>query len=369
MDRRGWEQHNGPHGQQPGADGMQPGNAPYQQPYPQGQGAYPGAGYPFEEPEQAPELARERSDNLYHRTQPFWDRVGDTGQVEQPPRQWTNPESISDDDVMEIPPVGDDERPAPRPGAGALRKLLLVVVIAAVAAVLVCGWVFKVRSIVVTGNVTVSAEEIRRLSGLEVGMSIMSIDDEEVMARIGRHRYLRCTLVDVRSDQVIINVVERQPVALVKHNGMQLVLDNRGWVLDEYMNSTQDFSGLIQVTGMDIRRATPGQAIRVGVDGQLEAYTELLIELKAMSSLGAVKELDMSSMDSIYLVTKDDYDVRLGDETQIHEKLRALLVVRQAVWDMGYEKGAIDVSDPYEPTYDKSDEDKALDEARKQQGQ
>lgn len=358
MDRRGWEQQNGDWNRQSGMNGTQP-----QQPlYPQEQGTP----YPFEEPVHSPELVQERSSNVYHRTQPFWSRVGDTGQVEPPQeRRWSNPESISDDEVMEIPPVADEPPIAPRAGAGALAKLLLVVVIAAVAAVLVCGWVFKVRSIVVTGNVTVSAEEIRRLSGLEEGMSIMSVNDEEVMARIERHRYLRCTLVDVRSDQVIINVVERQPVVMLRHNGMEIVLDNRGWVLDEYMNSGLDFSHLILASGMDIRRATPGQAIRVGTEGQLEAYTELLIELKAMGSLDAVKELDMSSMDSIYLVTRDGYDVRIGNEELIHEKLRAMLVVRESVRQMGYAEGAIDVSDPYEPTYAKSDKDKALDEKKK----
>jgi len=56
-------------------------------------------------------------------------------------------------------------------------------------------------------------------------------------------------------------------------------------------------------------------------------------------------------MDSICLATRDGFYVRLGSEDSIHEKLRAFLITRERVVEMGYSSGTIDVTDPGRPTY------------------
>ena len=70
-----------------------------------------------------------------------------------------------------------------------------------------------------------------------------------------------------------------------------------------------------------------------------------------MKGIDLLRELDMSSMDSIYLTTRDDFFVRLGSEDDLHAKLRAFLITREKVLQMGYAKGTIDVTDPGRPTY------------------
>ena len=70
-----------------------------------------------------------------------------------------------------------------------------------------------------------------------------------------------------------------------------------------------------------------------------------------MKGIDLRRELDMSSMDSIYLTTRDEFFVRLGSEDDLHAKLRAFLITREKVLQMGYAKGTIDVTDPGRPTY------------------
>ena len=83
----------------------------------------------------------------------------------------------------------------------------------------------------------------------------------------------------------------------------------------------------------------------------METYTQILVELKAMKGLALLSELDMSSMDSIYLATRDNFYVRLGSEDSIHEKLRAFMITRDRVLQIGYTTGTIDVTDPGRPTF------------------
>ena len=62
-------------------------------------------------------------------------------------------------------------------------------------------------------------------------------------------------------------------------------------------------------------------------------------------------ELDMSDMDSIFLTTSDDYIVRLGDSTDMHAKLRAMILTIEYLRANGHGEGTVDVSVPVYPSY------------------
>ncbi len=310
---------------------------------------------PFEEPEQAPELRANRSDNLYSRDEPFWNRVVETPQAGQEIRRdanyWNHPDVMDTDHLLHVDSDTGLQKLRKFLGSGAVKKFLAIAAVIVVVAVILYSALFQVRTITVSGNSTISAEEIIRLSGLKVGQSSMTIDDEKVMRKIEGNRYLRCTLVDVQWDSVTIHVKERTPAVYINHNGMVILLDNRGFVLEESLSGDIARDGLVNVIGLDVRRCALGQQISLHSASQLETYTRILVELKAMKGIDLLSELDMSSMDSIYLATRDGFYVRLGSENSIHEKLRAFMITRDKVIEMGYTTGTIDVTDPGRPTY------------------
>jgi cell division septal protein FtsQ len=236
-------------------------------------------------------------------------------------------------------------------GSGATKKFLLIVAILTAVGAILYSALFQVRRIVVLGNTTIPGQDIVRLTGLKIGQNSLTIDDENVMRRIESNRYLRCTLVDVQWDSVTIHIKERVPAVYLHYNGLLIVMDNRGFVLEESLASETGYESLVKVSGMNVRRCALGQQIALQSANQLEAYTQILVELKAMKGIDLLRELDMSSMDSIYLTTRDDFFVRLGSEDDLHAKLRAFLITREKVLQMGYAKGTIDVTDPGRPTY------------------
>lgn len=310
---------------------------------------------PFEEPEQAPELRQNRSESLYTRDEPFWNRVVDQEQASQP-RQldanyWNHPDVMDSDCILHVDSDTRLQKLKKFLGSGTTKKFLLVSAIIVVIAFILYSALFQVRRIVVRGNTTVPGQDIVRLSGLKVGQNSLTIDDEEIMRRIESNRYLRCTLVDVQWDSVTIHIKERVPAVWLNHNGMAVLMDNRGFVLEESLGSYEAYPGLVKVIGLDVRRCALGQTISLNTPSQLETYTQILVELKAMKGIDLLSELDMTSMDSIYLATHDGFYVRLGSEESIHEKLRAFLITREKVIEMGYYSGTIDVTDPGRPTY------------------
>jgi len=310
---------------------------------------------PFEEPEQAPELREKRSENLYSRDEPFWNRVVDgpdaDGRMPRDPNYWNHPDIMDTDHLLHVDNDTVLQKLGKYLGSGAVKRFLGIAAVLLVVAALLYSAIFRVRVISVSGADSIHADTIIRLSGLKVGQSSMTIDDEEVARKIESNRYLRCTLVDVQWNSVTIHVKERVPAVYINHNGMIVTLDNRGFVLEETLSSGAADDRLVKVSGLNVRRCALGQQISLNSQSQLEAYTQILVELKAMKGIDLLRELDMSSMDSIYMTTRDDFYVRLGSEEDIHAKLRAFMITREKVLEMGYQKGTIDVTDPGRPTY------------------
>ena len=312
---------------------------------------------PFEEPEQAPELRDSRSDNLYSRDEPFWNRVVDAhmpaSQQVRDANYWNHPDIMKEDKLLRF----DNETPKEKfrrwLGSDTLKWFLAGTAVLVLILALVY-WSGQVRVINVVGNVTVPYQEVVERSGIKEGQNGWSIDEEAVMRRVESHRYLRCTLVDVHLDTVTIHVRERVPKAYMNHNGMLITMDNRGYVLEETLDSAAEDTSLVKVSGLSVRRCALGQKVNLSMAEQLETYTKILVELEAMKGLSMIRELDMTSMDSIYLVTTDDYQVRLGDEEKIHEKLRAFMITKQALGEMSDTRGrtgTIDVADPAGPSF------------------
>ena len=122
-------------------------------------------------------------------------------------------------------------------------------------------------------------------------------------------------------------------------------------VLEESQNTSVKPDSLVMVGGLNIRRCKLGETVQLQSDRQMSVYTELLVELKVMSALNDVSELDLSDMDNLFLVSRDGYTVRLGDAGSLHAKLRAMLLTRDHLNADGHTGGTIDVSTPVNPTY------------------
>lgn len=312
-------------------------------------------GSPFEEPEQAPELREKRSESLYSRQEPFWNRVVDGDEAPRDdvrdPNYWNHPDVMDTDRMLQFDNDTKLQKVRKFLGSGTVKKCLLMTAVVVVIAVILYSALFQVRTIQVVGNSTISDQEIIRLSGIRIGQSTMTIDDNAVMRRVEGNSSLRCTLVDVQWDTVIIHVKERVAATYIRHNGMIQVLDNRGYVLQEFRSTAVPAGNLVQVVGLEVRRSEPGQQIQLTNRRQLETYTQILVELKAMKGLDLIRVLDMSSMDSIYLATHDGFSVRMGSEESIHEKLRAFLITREKLLEMAAGPGTIDVTNPARPTF------------------
>lgn len=348
--------------------------------------------WPFEEPEQSPELCQERSPDLYRATNPFWNRPLKDASAQsgsyppqqpvppgayqapqqsvppgayQPPQQSVPPEAYQRSPTQQTAcqqPIGHPDVLDTDSYTGEMshgrsrrtRRLLTFLVAAAVmliVASLLFGALFRVRHIQVNGNVNISAEEIIALSQIQIGQSSL-LDEEAIQNRIQQNPYLVFVMLEHPScDTVVLTVKERQETACLTSGGIGIIIDARGYVLRTYANPKAEQPGLVQVQGMSAKYVMVGQKLVSMQQKQLDAVTEILLKLKIMGGLDQIAVLDISTLDRITMQTTDEMEIVLGDDELLHEKLRAFLLVRQELEKRGKTGGTLTLTNPVEPVY------------------
>lgn len=248
---------------------------------------------------------------------------------------------------MQRRPFGKRKRSAS--GAVALTAILALV---AVSLVIAGGRVFVVHSVVVEGNRFISAEEIMQTGGVSIGDSMFTLDTAAVAEKINAHQYLTCNSVwrDF-PDRVFINVTEHQPVATANWMGSLVMLGQDGVVME--ITGQIDIELAVPViTGASIKSARVGEAVTYGVAGQAEAVEAVLEAIDWQGFTGEISEINVGTIDDLYLVTVDGLIIRLGDSEKLDEKiltarsalvpLRAAYAMRGAVLDVSTGDGQAD---------------------------
>ncbi|MBI5599897.1 MAG: FtsQ-type POTRA domain-containing protein [Deltaproteobacteria bacterium] len=128
----------------------------------------------------------------------------------------------------------------------------------------------RVRTIVVRGAQRVSGDEVKRLSGVYVGKGILSVSPTEAEGAVKTHPFVEDARLTRRlPGEIDIDIKEREPVAVVRLNGL-FVMDGNGVFFKEY--SAGD--------GLDLPVITGAEALKEGWDNgvkkDLLAFLEIL---------------------------------------------------------------------------------------------
>ena len=73
--------------------------------------------------------------------------------------------------------------------------------------------------------------------------------------------------------------------------------------------------------------------------------------MKVLGCMELIEEADLSNISSLLLTTRDGFTVSLGDGTNLHAKLRAMLITRDELLNRGYQGGVINVILPENPVF------------------
>lgn len=199
--------------------------------------------------------------------------------------------------------------------------------------------IFSVDTVIVTGNKTISSEDIIRGSGIVEGKNIFSINLGAVKKKISYISGIDTVNVKRSLPSTIrITVTEGYPLVYVENMGDLVGLTADGKVVevisagslpssepaaeeDEAVAEPVVLPGRIVVYGMGEMKYSVGKTIKFSDQKRSDGLLKIMSEFLSDSMCRDFTQVDMSVYDNITLVYQGRLNVRLGSAEQLGYKL------------------------------------------------
>lgn len=242
------------------------------------------------------------------------------------------------------------------------RFLLRLATVAAVVIALIFGIsiFFKVDVVTVSGAEKYTPYMVQEASGIQNGDNLLTLDKVRASGKIiAALPYVESVRIGIRlPDTVNIEIVEMDVVYSVKDtNGTWWLINADGRVV---INADSATAGShTQILGVQLQSPVSGQQaqaadveVSLGDDAQttqslsgaprLSAVLSILQYLEDNSIIGTVASVDVTDLNDIQLWYGQQYQVLLGDTTQLGYKIQCMKTAIGKLED--YQQGILDVS-------------------------
>ena len=239
----------------------------------------------------------------------------------------------------------------PRPGRRGLLTVLGVILMLTVAALFARGQWLRIREVEITGLYTYSIERVLRQAGITDSATYFNLNEKRIQRNIEDDRYLRFISMEKHwPNGLTLHLLERRKQANVVYMGVQYVVSADGMVL-ESSNTLNLDNGCLTVSGLSLRDIRGGAPLVCQDSDQLDAMGQVIEELELQGAGEEFSELNLSSLDSIYLVTVDGYTANIGDLTDLRAKVGTVRAVAQELRRRELSGGVIEATIPGRASY------------------
>ena len=231
-----------------------------------------------------------------------------------------------------------------------------VIVGVSVAVLLILAFLFffswtRIRFVQVDGLNSIAPETVLRLAGLDRGATYFGVRENRIRTGIESNRYLAYEGMErIWPDTLYIKVYERERVADFLFMGVQYTLAEDAMVLESTTNIAAAGSGM-RVSGLSIRDIRVGAQVICQDEAQLTALLDILLELKMQGVRDSVEEINLTNMDSIYLLSKDGFTANIGTAEDLRAKIGTVRAVTAELKRRGLSGGTIDATMPGQAAY------------------
>lgn len=202
---------------------------------------------------------------------------------------------------------------------------------------------FQLKYIVVQGNRHLKEKDIIRLAGINPGINIFQADLRQGRANLLTHPLIKkATLYRRLPATVVIDITEREPIAVISDRDRFLLVDEEGYCLEIKEGLLRE--KLPFLTGKGVRSGRPGEKI---VDSPGQLGLNYLVAL-APDLREKVAEVHVASSQNVIFYMADHYQVRFGGIEKLGEKVKLLENIL-AVAPKGELLEYIDLRDPLHP--------------------
>ncbi len=229
------------------------------------------------------------------------------------------------------------------------KFIVFILIICLLAAFLLSSRLFEITRINVYGNKNVTADEIIRLSSIRPGQNIFRINIKKSMRSIFQDPYIKMIRIKrILPSTISIDIIEREAFALVPFVGSYLNIDDEGIIIN--ISMAVDKPELPIINGLEFDTFKIGELLRVEDTNQLTVTVSTIREIIRADMMQKIKQVDVSDIYNIKLLTDTGIKLNLGDDRKLDNKMT---FAKSIIEDLEKEnlKGTVEMGHEGNPIY------------------
>lgn len=232
---------------------------------------------------------------------------------------------------------------------GIIRIVLLLLIGAVVGIVLLSSdWLFGIQNIEFVGADTIPQQELRQLTGIETNQHLLKLDTKKVKDNLEKSPYIKVLSIEAKwFHTVTITIHERKTVAIIRNNDSDFLIDEEGFVLEEKKNN--EVMPFPSVTGLVISQIKPGTTMETKETSYRQMTLDVILNIYRYKLQDVVLNIEMGKV--IYLNTRMDVKVKVGQATHLEEKMQWAADILLDIYNRKEKGGVVDVSVVEKPIY------------------
>jgi cell division protein FtsQ len=212
--------------------------------------------------------------------------------------------------------------------------------------------VFVIRNVEVVSDQTVDAQDVIRVSGVEMGARMRALDPDKIARGIeSTGAYAFVSAEKKYPSSVRLTVRKRVPAAMAEVGGLAVLMDADGYVISASPEAPD--VDAVYVTGFDIGAYEVGKVVEADKD-RIAAVHEVITALGNGAAAAYVSELNVGDVNELYIYSRTGIYVALGNDGEMDAKIVLMKYVLQDLESRGETSGRLDVSSGDKADYDGS---------------
>lgn len=249
-----------------------------------------------------------------------------------------------------------------------MKKIIIFLLSFVIVILFFLSPLFAINKIVVTGVSHYSEEEIINLYKNLIGKngfcavfeesSFSNIDKIfrlEIPAQSGslifEKPYVKAADISYNFPNTLsIEVIERSPAFLTEYEGIYLLIDSEGYVLETFTEENKPEFPIIQ--GLNINFFKIGTYLEFSSDKERLLLSIQICNLlkETGMDIGYINTIDIENVDEIWMTAYPSLSIKLGDRVSLGLKISKLKVIMDSGYD-GNSNGMIDFTSSRNPIF------------------
>lgn len=214
-------------------------------------------------------------------------------------------------------------------GPNPILMWIFVLVLVVVVFFLINSSLFNVSSITVTGNTSISANEIISLSGIDYDTNIFHVDEKTAKNNIETNYFVVVDDIERTFPMgVIIKVHERVPVAQIGTINGYYVIDADGITIG--LNQVE-VEGITKIHNLNIMAPQGGQKISSDSEEKLNAVFQVLAAMDKYGLNDKIMGIDVNDPQKIVLTYEGDITIKIASGQTAQDRLKNIETIVETV--------------------------------------